>query len=32
LIVAQMERAGQNTIISFDRDFDRISGISRVET
>lgn len=31
LIVAQMERAGQNTIISFDRDFDRISGITRVE-
>lgn len=31
LIVAQMERSGLNTIISFDRDFDRISGIARVE-
>ncbi len=31
LNVAHMERAGIDTIMSFDRDFDRIPGIQRVE-
>ena len=31
LNVAHMERAGISTIISFDRDYDRISTVTRVE-
>jgi predicted nucleic acid-binding protein len=31
LLVAHMERTGTSTLISFDRDFDRIPGIQREE-
>src|SRR5579871_1471553 len=31
LLVAHMERTGATTVVSFDRDFDRIPGISRRE-
>lgn len=31
LLVAHMERTGTSTVVSFDRDFDRIEGVIRVE-